>query len=279
MPLHSTTVDGITMRWEEDGVAGTDGHVPVVFLHGIPTSPRVWRHVMPLVGGRRLAWEMVGYGESIPDGSGRDLSLTRQAGYLMAWLRAVDAWPAVLVGHDLGGGVAQIVAVREFTACAGLVLVDSVSYDSWPILPVKALRAAGGLTRRLPASIFRRAVLAPLMALGHDDRERARESLGAHWQPYRRHGGAGAFLRQARALHPADTLAVAPHLGQVNVPARVLWGSADPFLRLPQGQRLARDLDAPLITLAGARHFVPEDRPEAVAAAVAEVAAEARSGL
>lgn len=279
MPLHSTTVDGITMRWEEDGVAGTDGHVPVVFLHGIPTSPRVWRHVMPLVGGRRLAWEMVGYGESIPDGSGRDLSLTRQAGYLMAWLRAVDAWPAVLVGHDLGGGVAQIVAVREFTACAGLVLVDSVSYDSWPILPVKALRAAGGLTRRLSASIFRRAVLAPLMALGHDDWERARESLGAHWQPYRRHGGAGAFLRQARALHPADTLAVAPHLGQVNVPARVLWGSADPFLRLPQGQRLARDLDAPLITLAGARHFVPEDRPEAVAAAVEEVAAEARSGL
>ncbi|MBW3651518.1 MAG: alpha/beta fold hydrolase [Actinobacteria bacterium] len=275
MSVHSTTVDGITMRWEEEGVAGADGQVPVVFVHGIPTSPRLWRHVLPLVRGRRLAWEMVGYGESIPEGAARDLSLARQADYLMAWLRAVGAWPAVLVGHDLGGGVAQIVAVREFTACAGLVLVDSVSYDSWPILPVKALRAAGALTRRLPGSMFRRAVLGPLMALGHDDRERARESLGAHWQPYRHHGGAAAFLRQARALHATDTLAVAPYLGQVNVPARVLWGSADPFQRLRYGQRLARDLDAPLVTLEGARHFVPEDRPEAVAAAVEEVAAEA----
>lgn len=49
------------MRWEEEG-EGT----PVVILHGIPTSPRLWRHVVPLVassdGGnaRCLAWEMVG---------------------------------------------------------------------------------------------------------------------------------------------------------------------------------------------------------------------------
>lgn len=27
---------------------------------GIPTSPRLWRHVMPLVEGRSLAWEMTG---------------------------------------------------------------------------------------------------------------------------------------------------------------------------------------------------------------------------
>ncbi len=277
MQVHTATVDGITMRWEKEGAAGADGDVPVVFLHGIPTSPRLWRHVMPLVPGRRLAWEMVGYGDSIPAGAGRDVSLSCQAEYLLAWLRAVDAWPAVLVGHDLGGGVAQIVAVREFTACAGLVLVNSVSYDSWPIGPVKALRAAGPLTRRLPGSVFRRTVFSPLMALGHDDRARARESLGAHWQPYARHGGAAAFLHQARALHAGDTLAVVPHLGQVKVPARVVWGAADPFQRLRYGERLARDLDAPLTTLDGARHFVPEDRPEAVAAAVEEVAVEASS--
>jgi pimeloyl-ACP methyl ester carboxylesterase len=276
MEVRSTTVDGVTMRWEEDGIA-TDGDVPTVFVHGIPTSPRLWRHVMPLVPGRRLAWEMVGYGESIPEGAGRDLSLSSQADHLLAWLRTVDAWPAVLVGHDLGGGVAQIVAVREFTACAGLVLVDSVSYDSWPILPVKALRAAGPLTRRLPDAVFRRTVLAPLMALGHDDPEQARASLGAHWQPYADHGGAAAFLHQARALDPSDTLAVVPHLGQVKVPTRVVWGARDPFQRPRYGERLARDLGAPLVTLEGARHFVPEDRPEAVAAAVEEVAAEAGS--
>lgn len=32
------------MRWEEAGEGA-----PVVFLHGIPTSPALWRHVVPLV--------------------------------------------------------------------------------------------------------------------------------------------------------------------------------------------------------------------------------------
>jgi pimeloyl-ACP methyl ester carboxylesterase len=44
---------------------------------------------------------------------------------------------AVLVGHDLGGGVAQIAAVRAPGRCAGLVLANSIGYDSWPIPSVR----------------------------------------------------------------------------------------------------------------------------------------------
>ncbi len=36
--------DGVRMRWEETGEGP-----PVVFVHGIPTSPRLWRHVVPKV--------------------------------------------------------------------------------------------------------------------------------------------------------------------------------------------------------------------------------------
>lgn len=65
-------------RWAEHGTGA-----PVILVHGIPTSPRLWRHVMPLVEGRSLAWEMPGYGSSIPQGVGKDLSLSAQAGYLL----------------------------------------------------------------------------------------------------------------------------------------------------------------------------------------------------
>jgi hypothetical protein len=42
----------------------------------------LWRHVLPQVrGGRLLAFEMVGYGESIPAGRDRDISVARQADY------------------------------------------------------------------------------------------------------------------------------------------------------------------------------------------------------
>ncbi|HEX2030734.1 MAG TPA: alpha/beta hydrolase [Actinomycetota bacterium] len=261
-------IDGVRMRWEERG-AGT----PVVLVHGIPTSPALWRHVTPLLSqARTLAWEMVGYGDSMLEGHGRDISVARQAEYLAAWLRELEIGPAILVGHDLGGGVVQIAAVRAPERCAGLVLVNSISYDSWPIAPVKAIRAAGAFVERLPRQALR-GMLAPLFFLGHDDPARRRESFELHWKPYRAAGPA-AFVRQVRSLDVRDTLGVAPRLSGLDVPARVVWGVADRFQPVRYGARLARDLDAPLRRIEGARHFVPEDHPAEVAAAVQELLRE-----
>lgn len=268
MRSEQAVVEGIPVCWSEEGSG-----VPVVMVHGIPTSPVLWRHVVPLVEGRRLAWEMVGYGSSIPAGHGRDISVGRQADYLLAWMRALDLAPAVLVGHDLGGGVVQIAAVRRPEACAGLVLTNSICYDSWPIPSVKAMRAAAPLVERLPRPLFR-ATLAGFIRRGHDDATRAAESSEAHWAPYRQHGPR-PFVRQIRSLDPADTLAVASALPSLGVPARLVWGAADPFQKLAYGERLAADLGAPLRPLAGARHFVPEDHPAEVAEAVRAVVEEA----
>ena len=109
------TVRGVPMRWTEVGAG-----FPVVLVHGIPTSPALWRHVLPQVhGGRLLAFELVGYGDSIPAGRDRDISMARQADYLLGWLEQPGVERAVLVGHDLGGGVAQIAAVRARAAAPG----------------------------------------------------------------------------------------------------------------------------------------------------------------
>lgn len=45
------------------------------------------------------------------------------------------------------------------------------------------------------------------------------------------------------------------------LPARVVWGAADQFQKLHYGERLARDLDAPLRRIDGGKHFTPEDHP------------------
>ena len=118
MESRTVDVEGIRIRWEEEG----EGH-PVVFIHGIPTSPRLWRHVIPSVqSARSMAWEMVGYGASIEEGRDRDISVSKQADYLAAWMQEVELESAFLVGHDLGGGVAQILAVRQPELVRGVVL-------------------------------------------------------------------------------------------------------------------------------------------------------------
>lgn len=256
------------MRWEESGEG-----MPLVLVHGIPTSPALWRHVIPLISGARcLAFEMVGYGESIPQGRGRDISVARQAEYLVAWLKHLGIDRAVLAGHDLGGGVAHIAAVRNPGLCAGLFLTNAIGYDSWPIPSVKAMRAVGGLVGSLPNPAAKQ-VVRILMLRGHDDRARAEEALELHWHRYAEHDGAAALIRQMRALNVRDTLAVADELPKLNVPARIVWDAADRFQKLSYGERFARDLKAPLTRIDGGKHFTPEDHPDIVAEAINELLA------
>lgn len=257
-------------RWLERG----EGEA-VVLVHGIPTSPQLWRHVLPLVPDVRLmAWEMQGYGLSWPAAQRADISVAAQAGHLLGWLQALGVERAVLVGHDLGGGVVQIAAVREPARCAGLVLSNAIAYDSWPIPEVKAMRAAGALVSRLPRPLLH-AQLALLVRQGHEDAASARESLDAHWHGYDHPEGAATLVRQMRALHTEDTMAVAPALPSLDVPAGVVWGAADRFQKISYGRRLAADLGAELDEIDTGRHFVPEDYPGRMAAAIHSVAQRA----
>lgn len=260
MDAHSLTVNGIRMRWLEHGQGD-----PLVLVHGIPTNPRLWRHVLPKIQGARcLAWEMVGYGDSIPEGNGIDISVGRQADYLLAWLDAMGISSAVLAGHDLGGGVVQIAAVRRPQVCSGLFLTNAIGYDSWPIPSIKALRATGSLVEHFPNAVFER-IFSTFLNQGHNDSVMSGESTNVHWPPYARHGGAAAFVRQVRSLDVRDTLAVADKLSRLKVPARIAWGADDRFQKIEYGKRFANSLRAPLHRIEKGKHFTPEDHPQVIA--------------
>ncbi len=170
----------------------------------------------------------------------------------------------MLAGHDLGGGVVQIAAVRHPGFCRGLFLTNAIGYDSWPIPSVKAMRAAGPLLRHLPDALGKQ-IVHTLMIRGHDDTARGGESLELHWTHYAAHGGAEALIRQMDALDVNDTLAVAGGLPKLGVPARLAWGADDPFQPVEYGERFAADLKAPLRRIEKGLHFTPEDHPEVIA--------------
>lgn len=272
MEMNSRTIDGILMRWHVRGEG-----VPVVLIHGIPTGPSLWRHVLPNIEGARcLAWEMVGYAGSIAVGRDRDISVAQQAEYLVAWMSALGLERAVLAGHDLGGGVAQIAAVRHRKRCAGLFLTNAIAYDSWPIPSVKAMRATRAAVRHLPNAALK-LVMTTLFRRGHDDAARAREALETHFPPYRDSDGAAALARQVAALDVRDTEAVASDLPGLRVPARLAWGDADQFQKLRYGERLAQDLAAPLRRIDGGKHFTPEDHPDILAEEINLLLSEVRT--
>ncbi|WP_162913077.1 alpha/beta fold hydrolase [Rhodospirillaceae bacterium SYSU D60014] len=276
--VRSAMVEGILMRWEEHGERS--GSLPVVMVHGLPTHPRAWRYVIPQVvrdGVCCLAWEQVGFGWSLAEGLGRDLSIPAQAAYLRAWLRHLGIDRALFVAHDYGGGVVQHLAAARPDLFMGLVLTDCVAYDNWPVTAVRTARALSGVIERLPPAMVKPLFLAALANLGHDDAARGAESAALHWQPYARPIGPIAFAHQLRHFSARDTLAVAPALPHLDLPVRIVWGEKDP-LGLWSAERLAADLRAPLQVIPGGRHFTLEDHPDIIADAVHAILSEVKSG-
>jgi pimeloyl-ACP methyl ester carboxylesterase len=272
--IRSAMVDGILMRWEQHGERHSSS-LPIVLLHGLPTNPRVWRYVIPRIPKDNafcLAWEQVGFGHSLAEGLGRDISIPKQAEYLHAWLRHQNITKAVFVAHDFGGGVLQYLIRDHPDLCAGMVLSDCVAYDNWPVSAVRTARSLSSLIELLPPAFLKPFIYAGLLNLGHNSKARREEATELYRQPYNSSIGPKAFAHQLRHFYSQDTMAVArdlPHLN-LGVPVRVIWGEADP-LGMASGERLAKDLGAPIKRIPGGRHFTPEDYPDVIAHAVRDV--------
>jgi haloalkane dehalogenase len=101
------------------------GDVPIVFMHGNPTSSYVWRNVIPHVAGehRCLAPDLIGMGESgKPDIPYRFSDHVR---YLDAWFDAIVGDEVVLVGHDWGGALAMDWGARHPDQTRGVAVIET----------------------------------------------------------------------------------------------------------------------------------------------------------
>jgi pimeloyl-ACP methyl ester carboxylesterase len=119
--LDSLRVDGRLVRLRLLGASGPS----VVLISGLGDRMRTWDAVQPTVAtfARVLAYDRPGIGGSEPGPTPRTVS--RMVDELHALLpRTGLRAPYVIVGHSLGGFVAQLYAARHPGDIAGIVLVD-----------------------------------------------------------------------------------------------------------------------------------------------------------
>lgn len=124
-----TEVGDTFVSYLEDGTGE-----PIVLLHGIPTWSYLWTPILDSVirGARVLAPDLPGFGFS--DKRDRfDRSIARQAELVDAWMERIGLESAVIVGHDIGGGVALRLATLFPSRVQKLCVINTVCYDSWPI--------------------------------------------------------------------------------------------------------------------------------------------------
>ncbi|HZH78979.1 MAG TPA: alpha/beta hydrolase [Archangium sp.] len=243
---------------------------PLVLVHGIPTWGFLWSGVLTALAmtHRVLIPDLLGYGYS-DRREGFDRSISRQAEALDAWLDRLGVVDAAVVGHDIGGGVAQHLAIRFPRRVSRLCLMNSICYDSWPIELMVQL-GHPGVARKLSARTVQRTLRLALKRGGFATAPPA-GLLEGLLAPYATEVGKTSLVRDAAALNTNQTLELVPRLGHVAVPTRVVWGVDDTFQPVKWGERLAWEIPgAKLVRVEQARHFVMWDQPHAVMTALDE---------
>ncbi len=255
-------------------MAGAGGAVPVVLIPGLFGSAFAYRNVIPLLtaaGLRAIVVEPLGVG-----GSGRparaDYSLTAQADRVAAALDALGVTRAIVVAHSTGASIAYRLAYRRGDLVRGVVSLEGgpVEAAATPGLR-RAMQLAPWIKLFGGVRLIRRKIHKNLIAASGDT-SWVSDSVVAGYT-----GGAArdldgtlkAYLAMARAREREP---LRPHLAEITCPVALLVGGAphDGGPRPAELALLAGSLRALTVdTVPGAGHFVYEERPDAVVAAIA----------
>jgi non-heme chloroperoxidase len=249
---------GVQLAYEESG--DPDGP-PVILLHGYTDSLRSFDRLRPHLppSHRAIALSQRGHGNASRPRRGyhpRDF-----ADDLAAFMDALDIESAVIVGHSMGGQIAQRFAIQHAARVRGLVLIGAfaslggnatirefwngaVSTLSDPVAPAFAREfQISTLANSVPPAFLDIAVT---------------ESLKV---PAR-------IWRDALAGQMDED--VSGELSRIGTPALLLWGHRDALIGRDEQDRLLNGLrDALLKTYAGVGHAAHWEVPGRVAGDIA----------
>jgi pimeloyl-ACP methyl ester carboxylesterase len=231
---------------------GTREDPSLVLVHGAGGSRLHWpAELSHLPGASVYALDLPGHGRS--EGQGCD-AIVNYAEAVVAFLDAVRIERAIVVGHSMGGAVAQTLALDFASRVAGLVLI-----------------ATGARLRVAPA----------ILEGIHDNFEGAVELITRFaWSPEApqtmtelgrqalRETGPDVLLGDFGACDRFDAM---ERLEEIKTPALIVAGSADHLTPIKYARFLADHIaNADLAVVEGAGHMVMLERPKEVTKAIRE---------
>ncbi len=279
-PKKFVDVHGKRMAYVEMGEGD-----PIVFQHGNPTSSYLWRNVMPpLAGmGRCIAVDLIGMGDSdkLDDPGPDSYRYVEHRDYLFeSWEQLGVRDDVTLVLHDWGSALGFDWASRNPDKVKGIAYMEGIPcpirWDDWPeaVTPIfQGFRSEMGEAMVLEKNIFVERVLPGSVLRGLTD-----EEMAVYRRPFLEPGeDRRPTLTWPRQIpldgEPADVAAIAENYAAWLKDAQVpkLFINAEPGAILVGRQReFARSLPNQTEVTVRGSHFIQEDSPEAIAAAIAD---------
>lgn len=249
----------------------------VVLLHGNPTWSYLYRHVIKALRGeyRLVAPDYPGFGMSKAP-SGYTFTPREHADAIAAFIGGVELKDFVLVVQDWGGPIGVSYAVQHPENVRGLVVMNSWAWPAsvpqwlfsltmggWPVGYWLQTRLNFFAKVIVPRGIHHSEKVTEILRKAYTDPFPTPESRRPTW----------VFPRQIRKARTWLAALEAKLSVLADVPTQIVWGTKDePGFRPQEMARWQQHLKRHEVeTLDDASHFVQEDRPDRVAAAIRRV--------
>lgn len=243
---------------------------PVLLLHGIPGSADSWRQVARQLEHHAevLVPDLLGFGSSDRPCDLATLHAHGQAQALADVMAALDLGPVAVVGHDFGGPVALLLTREARGTVNRLGLLATNTFPDTPVPMPLAMLTWPGVGRLAAPALFSRASLALMLRTGTGT-PRPRLDRHAHLGDARQSKAIRTIFEGSLRNLAEVYMPVQQQLQAWSGPAFVAWGDRDPFFSVEQGRRTAAAAGARFAPFPEAGHFLPEERPDEIAAEIA----------
>jgi pimeloyl-ACP methyl ester carboxylesterase len=234
---------GVRVYYEVEGSGS-----PVCLLHGWGAAASAMRLVVDGLKADHTVYalDFPGFGQSALPPAPWGVDEYRQV--VEELLAAVDAAPAVVVGHSFGGRVGIKLAAERPNLVSKLVLVDSAG-----------IRPSLSPQQVLTRAVFR-AGKAAIGAPGFGGLRARAEAVARSRVGSEDYKSAGPLRETFVKVVNED---LRPLLPRIQAPTLLIWGELDDATPLSDAKQIEREIpDAGLVVFKGAGHFSYLDRPD-----------------
>jgi haloalkane dehalogenase len=267
--------DGLRMHYVEEGAGD-----PVLLLHGEPSWAFLYRKLIPPLAevARVVAPDYFGFGRSDKPIRLEDYSYDFHYGSIERFVDELDLRAATVVVQDWGGPIGLRLAVEHPERVARLVILNTgigaarAPSPEWLRFRAFMRRVGSDI---VPGQLIRLSCVSELA-------EDVVEAYNAPFPTPESKAGVVAFpeLVPTEPDHPSAPrmLEVRAALEHWERPALVLFSDSDPIFSPAAAERLAARIPGagPAEVVAGAGHFLQEDRGEEIAERIVRFLRETR---
>ncbi len=258
--IHKANIDGVNIAYHISG----NGQ-PVLFIHGITTYSFIWGEIALNLSKKynTIALDLLGCGDSDKP-LDVDYSLKNHSKMIKRFIDKLGLEKVHLVGHDLGGGISQILMVNYPELFYDVTLINTVGFDYWPVQPISAMRTP--IVRQLAMASLDAGTFRLIIKRGLYYKENLNSYLmKLFWHPLNTSLGRKAFLHFAKCLDNKDLLEISDRLEQSKLDVLIIRGEADEYLSGAIADKLNNTIPfSHLVKIEDAGHFIQFDVPDKI---------------